>query len=253
MTKKTSQKTAIIKQIALIPLIAAIGFLFSASVVAQDNTRQPANQEQILSSKIDAPQSILDEYHAIITRYNIKLSPLEEKMNEGLKTRANKSNSPTSWYSNIDVTFKITDTDRTRLEELFFQLSKRQQCREQVGFKTKPQLREKIVPSKDKIELWKNPKIYGLYIETKRVNNAVLNQHINTDYYYFHEYKLENESLKKYNYQVEVQLFTKRQFETDRKATLAMRNKTPYKYDLVFQNYSEKTLAEIDAGVGRGY
>jgi bla regulator protein blaR1 len=130
---------------------------------------------------------------------------------------------------------------------LYFQMSKRQQCHERIAFKAKPALRDKIVPTKEQLDLWKNSKIYGIFIEGKRVKNSVLTQHANTDFYFVHLYTLEKESLLKNNYKVEVILFTKRQFDGDRKAVLAMRNKTPYKYDLVYQTYSKTALAEIDA------
>ena len=55
MTRKTSQKVAIVKQIAIIPLIAAIGFLFSTKVVAQENT-ELLKQKQTEYSKQDTLQ-----------------------------------------------------------------------------------------------------------------------------------------------------------------------------------------------------
>jgi len=247
MTKNTSRKVAILKQIALIPLIAAIGFLLSTRVNAQDNKKQPSTQEQILSAKTDAPQSVIDAYHALIEKCKIKLTPRQEKIEESFNKTAEKSKIQSPWFMMIDDQFKIDKPDRDRLEQLYFQMSKRQQSHERVAFKTKPALRDKIVPTKEQLELWKNPKIYGLFIEGKRVKNTVLNQHTNTDFYYYHLYTLEKESLLKNNYKIEVQLFTKRQFDRDITATLAMRNKTPYKYDLVYQTYSKTALAEIDA------
>jgi len=44
MTKKTSYRIAILKQIALIPVIVATGFIFSTKVIAQE-TKKPAQQQ----------------------------------------------------------------------------------------------------------------------------------------------------------------------------------------------------------------
>jgi TonB family protein len=67
MTKKTSLRIAILKQIALIPVIVATGFLFSTKVVAQDTkktTQQQANstQQQQRRSPEDDPSFKHDKY-----------------------------------------------------------------------------------------------------------------------------------------------------------------------------------------------
>ena len=59
MTRKTSHKVAIIKQIVIIPLIAALGFLFSAKVVAQSNSDQ-LRQKKIEASSVDSVISKID-------------------------------------------------------------------------------------------------------------------------------------------------------------------------------------------------
>lgn len=68
MSKNASQKVAILKQIALIPLIAATGFLLTAKTIAQDISKV-VQQQQIESTQNGVSQELLKEYQDVINKY----------------------------------------------------------------------------------------------------------------------------------------------------------------------------------------
>jgi bla regulator protein blaR1 len=79
MTRKTSQKVAIVKQIAIIPLIAALGFLFSTKVVAQENTTQ-SNKKQIEVTKKDSVKENAVQQKINLDQKQVSESRLEQKV-----------------------------------------------------------------------------------------------------------------------------------------------------------------------------
>jgi bla regulator protein BlaR1 len=228
MTRKTSQRVAILKQIALIPLIAAIGFLFSTRVIAQDNLKQPVTQKQLEVSKTDAPQSVVNEFHAILRKYKIdtltiKTLRLDPKNNQKLEIK--------KWLNltHLDSFAKVDTSVRNRLGLLYSQMSDRQHKHTFIAFLPKHTLKTKIVPTKTQFEAWKNPKTYGVWINGKRAKNSILNNHSNTDYAYFALRNLDKDAVKIMKYQIEVALLTKGKYEKER-TRIAMESKDPCKY-----------------------
>ena len=252
MTRKTSQRVAILKQIALIPLIAAIGFLFSTRVIAQDNTKQqPVKQTQLVASKTDASQSVVDEYHAFLKKYNISLEKASAHMIDSVKKlNINKSLHWAASTTSVETAERINKVDRARMEQLFFQMSKKQQEHEFFGFMAKPELLPKLVPTKEQMELWKNPKNYGIWFyAAKRVKNSELNKHSNTEFYHYALRKLDKDEARIMKYQVEVALMSKETFEKHRIYAVSRWKDNPEEiYDMFFMYSDKKPLADIDAG-----
>ncbi|NWJ52196.1 MAG: hypothetical protein HXX14_15175 [Bacteroidetes bacterium] len=244
MTRKTSQKVAILKQIALIPLIAAIGFLFSTKVIAQDSHKQSAKQQQVEASKTDAPQSVLDEYHAILTKYKIDTLKINKEFpDQKLHTEANVYD----WIKSmkLDTLTKMDKSDRTRLELLYFKMSKKQRDHQLVVFSPRPVIPEKINPTKAQLMLWKNPKMYGIWINGKRVKNSVLSNHSAKDFDHFELRELSEKEANGMKYKVEVALLTKEQFEKTRVNIASMWSRNQYKNDMILRWNINKRLTCI--------
>lgn len=225
MTRKTSQKVAILKQIALIPLIAAIGFLFSTKVIAQDSHKQSAKQQQVEAGKTDAPQSVLDEYHAILTKYKLETY-------EGRREFINHRQ-------------ELDKSDRVKLEKLYFKMSKKQQWQMIIGFWPNPGPLPRVVPTKEKIELWKNSKIYGLWINDKKVNNQVLDNYINTDFAQAFVSGLSKNARKNVKYLVQVNLMTKEYYQKYRDETFDKRKNEKDKYIMAIRSFSKEEIAKM--------
>jgi bla regulator protein BlaR1 len=252
MTKNTSRKVALLKQIALIPLIAAIGFLFSTQVIAQDKSKQLVTQNRRTFSKTDAPQSVVEEYHALLAKYDLKVDTVHDtKKDSAIKTKTPQKPEwaiYTKGIDDIDPIKKITQADRAQLEQLYFQLSKKQQCRENFGFYAKPEYLTKLVPSKAQLESWKDSKTYGIWINTRRAKNSVLNSHSNTDFNCYAIRKLDKAAAKMMKYQIEIALRTVDAFKKYNEIQASRWKINPDdKYEMVFQAFSKKYLAEVDA------
>ena len=255
MTRKTSQRVAILKQIALIPLIAAIGFLFSTRVIAQDKPIQPVKQNLLEASKTDAPQSVVDEYHVILNKYNISTQNDPPNINtsiiEPTSVKTSSAQKLAKWSDACRISAKsITKTDRATMIHLYFQLSKRQQAHEFLRFYPKPEILTKLVPSKEQIESWKNAKIYGIWIgAAHRVKNSYLNKHSNTEFYHYALRKLDKDGARIMKYQVEVALMSKETFEKNRIYAVSRWKDNPEEiYDMFFMYRDKKPLADNDAG-----
>jgi bla regulator protein blaR1 len=161
MSKKASFKIAILKQIALIPVIAVAGFLFTTKVIAQEKVTT-LNQPQIESTQSGVSQELLKEYQDILDKYK--------------KTLDNGKES---------YLLKLSQSDKERLEKIFLQMSKEQQANQMLIFYPANSLiLTRTVPSTEQLESFKDPKIYGVWIDRKRVNNDVFNNYKNTDFAY---------------------------------------------------------------------
>jgi len=248
MTRKTSQKVALLKQIALIPMIAVIGFLFSTRVIAQEKPKQSTAQTQPQFSKTDAPQSIIDEYHALLTKYNITLKTVTKQAS---KTPPYKIKATSDLNVNsADTVKKISKPDKDRMAQLYFQMSYKQQSHEFFTFSPRAELKTKMIPTKEQFESWKNSKIYGIWFSgAKRQKNNVLNNYSNTDFYYYDLRKLDEKTAKIMKYQIEIGLTKKEEFEKRNAGIAASLKANPdYNYDIMIRVYSATHLKDIDAG-----
>ena len=248
MTRKTSQKVAILKQIALIPMIVVIGFLFSTRVIAQDNSKQPSTQNQPLFSNTDAPQSVINEYHALLSKYDITLKKAYESAIKNTPPFKNNAASNLNVKS-ADTAKKISKSDRTTMEQLYFKMSKQQQDNEFVQFRPIPEIKQKIIPTKEQFESWKNPKKYGIWFDrAKRQKNSVLNKYTNTDFYHYDLRILDESSAKIMKYQIEVGLLRKEEVDKYNAFIGSLQKSNPDdKYSMMFMIDTRKAKAKIDA------
>jgi bla regulator protein blaR1 len=243
MTKNTSRKVAILKKIALIPLIAAIGFLLSSRAIAQD---KPKQERELIGFEIgppfvvkdvkgipDAPQSIIDEYKAITSAYKIDTTAMAN-FHFALKP-SDEENKELGKLAHLD-TFKLKKPDRERLRNLYLQMSPKQQDKQFLQFHKIPALKTKMVPTKAQMKLWQDPKEYGIWINGKRVKNTILNTRPNTDFSYYELIKYNDMQAKYMKYQIEVGLLTNENFERGEKWTSNKLNTYPRdNYELVLR------------------
>jgi bla regulator protein blaR1 len=178
MSKKASFRVTILKQIVLLPLIAVIGFSFATKITAQvmvdskelqynedgkflsEFRRISGNDLQIRSTQEGVPQELLKEYQNLINKYKRTLKDGRES------------------YS-----LNLTKADKERLEKIFFQMSKEQQDKQMFVFlPNSSMVLKRLMPTKEQLESYKDPKMYGVWIDGERVNNDVLSNYQNTDF-----------------------------------------------------------------------
>jgi bla regulator protein blaR1 len=198
MSKKASFKVAILKQIALIPVIIVAGFLFTTKVIAQER-QTTLNQPQIESTQIGVSQELLKEYQDILDKY-------KETLDNGKES-----------YS-----LNLSQGDKERLEKIFLQMSKEQQEKQMAVFvPASSMLLPRIVPSKEQLESFKDPKIYGVWINGQRVSNDVINNYKNTDFANLMVSKLEKNATNYGKHVYQVNLMTNDDYQKYYDETMA--------------------------------
>lgn len=168
MSKKSPATTIAIKQIALLPVLAALIFLFSTKNFAQENVKEKQTQNQAVESTKDGvSQDLLKEYEDVIRQLSKSLNGIE-------------------YFSlNLDPSAK------EKLEKIFFQMNDEQKAESQYIFVPRNSMflpRKEI--SKEKFESFKDPDMYGVWINGKRVKNKDLNNYSHRDFSWFFESKL---------------------------------------------------------------
>ena len=195
MTKNTSSTVAFAKGIVMFSMLAVATFVFSTRTVAQvkdtlklkqqdgagTKAKPLANEKEqdsaVLGASYWAKQSIghteegvtgkqLQEYNAIIENY---------------KTEG-------KWWQTFND--RVSETDRSHLENIFKQMNYAQQSEAFLIFIQPYTPFSKVVPTKAELEAFKNPKVYGLWVNDKHVSNVVLEKYNNTDFSHFFVSKL---------------------------------------------------------------
>jgi bla regulator protein blaR1 len=162
MSKNVSFKSAILKQVALIPVFAIFVFLFATKTIAQDQTK-PAIQTP--STQQGVTGEVLNEYQAIIDKYK--------------KTRPDGA---------FGYRLNLSAEDKEKLESIFFRMSKEQQDSQMFVFIPKSSMvLKRTSPTKEQLDSYKDPKIYGVWIDGSRVDNSILGNYKNTDFAYVFE------------------------------------------------------------------
>lgn len=102
----------------------------------------------------------------------------------------------------------ITEEDRARMEAIFKQMSQEQQSKQRVAFLKPPKPLPKVVPTKTQFEKFKNAKVYGVWIDGKKVTNSILNNYSPTDFSQVFISKLHGGAKKGRSYTHQLDLMT---------------------------------------------
>ena len=207
MTKSKSLISALCRQIALIPVVALSIFVFSTRSLAQDipSVQKPKQKVVVPSTQEGISGELQDEYDRIINK---------TKDEKGF---LNKS--------------KLSEEDKSRLEKIYLSMSKDQQAKQKVGFTPAPPPLPRVVPTEAQIESWKNSKIYGVWIDNKRVSNSELNKYQNTDFAQAFVSKLAKIAINYGKHYYQVNLMTKQEYDSYYNKTMERKER----YHMVYQ------------------
>lgn len=200
MTKTKSLRNTMCRQIAILPVLAFSIFAFSTKTFAQDSLDVPKTNQNITPSTQDGvTQELLNEYEQIVNKTkNVKGFPAHSK---------------------------FSDADKSRLETIFLSMSRDQQAKQMVIFTPAPPPLPRVVPTQSQIESWKNSKIYGLWINEKRVSNSTLDNYKNTDFAQVFVSKLGKNTVNYGKHYYQVDLMTTEHYETYKKQTIESKEK----------------------------
>jgi len=199
MTKNTPLAVIVLKQIALLPLLAVAVIAFSAKTYAQYPPQVlKTAQKHIQSAKENAPADIVEAYRSIFSAYDLDTK-------EGRK-QFRKNLSP---------------DDKAKLEQLFKKMSRKQQEEQTVGFEPPPDPLPRITPAQAEFEGYKNSEKYGVWVDEKKIANDALNNYKTTDFDQVFVSRLYGAAKKNVSYQYQVDLMTKEYYRRYYDKTIA--------------------------------
>jgi N-acetylmuramoyl-L-alanine amidase len=140
-------------------------------------------------SQTPASNEVIAEYNTIISR--------------------NKAQNK-DWFLSINK--YISKEDKNRLLYLFLKMNQQQQDSQTVAFITRFPPLEKIRPSKQQFEQWKNARIYGIWINDKRTDNNELNKYKHSDFAHYFSSRLAKNAVNYGKHYVQVNLMTNEYF-----------------------------------------
>lgn len=181
------------KAIILFLLLANIMLVNSFEARSQGNPKpKPPSWvgNSIGSTTEGVSKELMTEYATLIAKYK---TPVKQ------------------WWK--DFQKNISPKDRNRLEEIFKHMSLAQQAEQKVAFIKPPPPLKKVVPSGKELASWKNPKVYGVWIDGKKVSNAVLDQYENTDFHQVFISKLYGAAKHNRTYSFQLDLMTKNYYQ----------------------------------------
>ena len=184
MTRSSNQFSLLLKELSVIPLIAAMVIIFSSkiSIAQNSNTSQPNSKtgdktkpnkkvvtgryiskyELPVISKTGATKEELDEFNSIVLRNTTKTAK-----------------------GNHDIVTHTSPEDRSRLEAIYKNMNLEQRHEAKIGFERKMEPWAKTVPTTEQLNKWKNPENYGVWIDGKKITNEKLNEYKASDFSHY--------------------------------------------------------------------
>jgi bla regulator protein BlaR1 len=189
MTRTTSKRIALLKKLALLPIIGLAIFLFSTKTIAQKPAKLTPQSKMEVSSTVEgASLELMNEYATIVAKH--KPGPNEV------------SGKPSGYYKDI------TDAERDRLETIFLQMNKTQQAQQEIFFMPPIPPFRKSVPTSAQLQSWVNAKKYGVWIDEKRVANSILSKYSVNDFSHAFVSQLSKNAVNYGKHYVQVNLMT---------------------------------------------
>ena len=178
ITKKTNKIVIALKQIAVLPMFIGLLLLLSEKTTAQVKPAETKTEEMPVGE--GATPELLHEYDSTVAFMTTT----------GVLKNGKK-------YRGIDM----SKGNQDRLAYIFKQMNKEQRDirikTDGVSFTINMPNPTKKSPTSEELFLWKNAKIYGVWIDGKRIANSELSNYKPTDFVLYYNSKL---SKNAYNY-----------------------------------------------------
>lgn len=187
--------------------IIHILLLFTITLTISHNAKSQTDAESrppswvgitIGSTMEGVSQVLISEYSEIVTKYGVVES---------------------QWWIKFKETISVED--RGRLEQIFKQMSIEQQAKQKIAFIKPTQPLKKVTPSDKEFNDWKNRKIYGVWINGKKVDNSVLNKYRSNDFEQVTVSRLYGAAKKQKIFSFQVNLMTSEYYQNYYKQTMS--------------------------------
>lgn len=170
MTKEAKRQRSFWKRLALLPLLTGLILLLSDKVQSQSQTSSPP---RVLAQKEESgvSQALLDEFNAEVKRYWDTIEAIKGKKNHSVR---------------------MDNFKKERLNDIYKMMSETQRAEVKAipHFVPKPPPPARKSPTNEQLQLWSSTEVYGVWIDGKKVANAVLKNFKATDFSMFYVSKL---------------------------------------------------------------
>lgn len=203
ITKHTSLKVAFLKYCLVATILTAAIFAFSSkSILAQEikETVRPIGKSS--PELRDTSKLKHLDFYAGGTREGVT----PELVNE-YHDIINKAKNPEK------SGYKFSLSNKKRLETIFMQMNLNQQQQQTVVFFKPVKPLHRVVPTQKQFNTFKNGKIYGVWINEKKVANSVLNNYAAKDFAQVFVSKLYGPAKKNKSYSYQVNMMTKNYYQ----------------------------------------
>jgi len=161
MNKNTLKNRILMLQAAVVLFVGTLSMIFGEIGFAQTPTATVGKPKiQTTSTQEGVPQAMIEEYQQLIEKY------LRKGVEDGKERK---------------VLDNPNKADRTRLETIFKAMSKPQQEAQTYIMFPMPIL-SRNSPTEKELEAYKDPKVYGVWIDEKKVPNTALNKYKANDF-----------------------------------------------------------------------
>lgn len=223
ITRHTSRSIAIFKKCVVLTLFVAAIFAFSSkAILAQETPEKNEHLSKVQPNNSDtAKRPMRNEFFAGGTVEGVSPALLNEYREIVIRNKKPGM----SW---LEFRKDIPVSDRDRLEEIFLQMSFLQQKYETVVFGKPERPLPKIVPTQKQFINFKNPKVYGVWIDGKKIPNSKLNQFRAGDFSHVFISKLYGAAKKGRIYSYQVDMMTNDYYQSYNKKVRADRSNPMY-------------------------
>lgn len=186
ITKSTSLKMAIFRQLAVMPLFGLFIFLFCQNVTAQSTPTTAVKQDSTVINR-NTEQSPVEEFKTILAKYGTKIG------RKGIRYQA----------------ANFSAEDKSKLISLYKQMSIEQQQGLSIRFLPIGPPMAKISPTEKQMKAWKDTTEYGVWVDDKKVKNSALSNYGPSDFDHYFVSRLTKAALHHNEYHYQIDLMTK--------------------------------------------
>jgi len=214
ISKYTSPRIAFLKQCLVVVFFTIAIFSFSAKyLVAQKiHTQQPISKSS--PPQKDSVKIFHFGNYAGGTNEGVAPEMLSEYQDIINRTKTPEMD----WFQFIKA---VPLSDKKRLEYIFMQMNIDQQEQETVVFLKPFKPLPRTVPTEKQFEAFKNGKIYGVWINEKKVGNSELNNYVAKDFAQVFISKLSGGAKKNKSYFYQVNMMTRDYYQAYYNRTIA--------------------------------
>lgn len=226
--KKTSRMQRAIRIAVIVPVLGLLIYYISDKVYAQEVPPPPlienTSVEENTSDGISKEE--LETYNRIIAKYGLN--------KDSYKTKSGRT-----------LLGSVSNEDYNKLLNLYLRMNAEQVSMQFIHFIKPPKPFEKAVPTQTQMAKWKNPDLYGIWIDEKKVPNSELNKYKPNDFSHYFASKLYGAAKKGKRYDVQLDLMTNDYYaEYYKKATDNLN-----KYSMVLGKRTVATAKPLSQGV----